>query len=314
MTTDGDPDRDDASGPARGARRTPEQERRAAERARRIRARRAAERAGATEDRPAATTTRTAGRPARERPGAGPDRAGGADRTPGPHHRRRRGLAVLATVLVLLIGLSAAGWWALGRFGPGVAGVEVTGSRQVPARDVSDAAGVDPGTPLAAVDTDAVAARVAAIPGIASVEVDRSWPDTLTVAVTERTPAALIETPGGRKLVDATGRVYRDAPPEVRLPVLRLPRVAPDDPATPAAVAVLRVLPAPVRDQVLALTLGPGGTTFELELTGDRRVLWGPWMDPAALERRAAVLGPLLSREGSVYDVSSPELVTVRDD
>ncbi|WP_226365649.1 cell division protein FtsQ/DivIB [Pseudonocardia sp. ICBG162] len=325
--------RDGARSPGR---RDPEQERRAAERARRIRERRAAERRAAAgtpaadghdepddpedaDDRAADTgeaaepAGRGSGRGAaaavRERTAA---RAAERSRSRDPRYRRRRLVALLATAAVVLLGVSAAGWWALGRYGPPVATVRVDGTRQIPVRDVEDAAGDQTGVPLAAVDTDGVAARVSAIPGVAAVEVDRSWPDTLVVAVTERTPAALLDTPDGPKLVDVTGFVYRDAPPDVRLPRLQLPRVAPDDPATLAAVGVLQALPVPVRDQVQTLSLGGGGSTFELGLTEDRRVLWGPWSDTDQAAARARVLGPVLQREGAVYDVSSPSLVTVR--
>lgn len=325
--------RDGARSPGR---RDPEQERRAAERARRIRERRAAERRAAAgtpaadghderdgpedaDDRAADTgeaaepAGRGSGRGAaaavRERTAA---RAAERSRSRDPRYRRRRLVALLATAAVVLLGVSAAGWWALGRYGPPVATVRVDGTRQIPVRDVEDAAGDQTGVPLAAVDTDGVAARVSAIPGVAAVEVDRSWPDTLVVAVTERTPAALLDTPDGPKLVDVTGFVYRDAPPDVRLPRLQLPRVAPDDPATLAAVGVLQALPVPVRDQVQTLSLGGGGSTFELGLSEDRRVLWGPWSDTDQTAARARVLGPVLQREGAVYDVSSPSLVTVR--
>ncbi|MFP5020546.1 cell division protein FtsQ/DivIB [Pseudonocardia phyllosphaerae] len=269
------------------------------------------------------------------RPAPGRDRRGGSGSRPagrdtrtrstrsGPapaarprgRHAMRRAIALVATAVVVVLGVSAGGWWALSRFGPGVDQVEIAGTRQIPQRDVSDAAAVDPGTPLAAVDTDAVASRVSAIPGVATVDVGRSWPHTLTVTVTERTPAGVIDTPGGRKLVDVNGFAYRTAPPTAKLPVLALPRVAPDDPATHGAVAVLQALPPQIRGQVETVVLGAGGSTVELTLSGNRRVLFGPWADtadPAATQRRAVALGPLLSREGSVYDVSSPDLVTVR--
>ncbi|MEJ8277768.1 cell division protein FtsQ/DivIB [Pseudonocardia spirodelae] len=233
-------------------------------------------------------------------------------RTHDPRYRRRRAVALLATLAVVALGVSAAGWWALARYGPTVTAVQVEGTRQIPVRDVEDAAGDQSGLSLAAVDTDGVAARVSAIPGVAAVDVGRSWPSTLTVSVTERVPAALLDTPDGPQLVDVTGFAYRDAPPDLRLPRLQLPRVAPDDPATLAAVGVLSALPVPVRDQVQTLSLGDGGTTFELALTENRRVLWGPWSDTADTAARARVLGPLLQREGAVYDVSSPSLVTVR--
>ena len=67
-----------------------------------------------------------------------------------------------------------------------------------------------PGTPLARVDTDAVAARVGALPPVASVEVSRSWPGTLVIDVTERSPVAAVATPTGFVLLDAAGVVVPD--------------------------------------------------------------------------------------------------------
>lgn len=291
--------------------RTPEQQRRAAERARAVRERRAAERAGK------GTGSGRAGGPAG---GTDPEREPDAPavRTGVPsaetaRFRRRRIVAGVVVVTVLLMALVAGAWWALGRFGPAVSEVRVTGNRAVSTADVRAAADVTVGVPLAAVDTAGVQARVAGIPGVATVEVGRSWPDALTVAVTERTPVAVADAPGGRRLVDATGLAYRTLPPAPpRLPLLALPRVAPDDPATRAAVAVLAALPGPIREQVESVATGPGGTTLELNLTGGRRVLWGRWSQTADTPEKAAILGPLLSREGGVYDVSSPALPTVR--
>ncbi|NIB32716.1 hypothetical protein HBB16_14815, partial [Pseudonocardia sp. MCCB 268] len=98
----------------------------------------------------------------------------------------------------------------------------------------------------------------------------RSWPDTLTVAVTERTPVTLADTPTGPQLVDPSGRLPG---PRRRLPGAPPPvRGRPDDPATLAAIAVLRALP-PVSVTRCGLSLGAGSTTFELGLTDDRRVL-----------------------------------------
>ncbi|MET0189695.1 MAG: FtsQ-type POTRA domain-containing protein, partial [Pseudonocardia sediminis] len=293
--------------------RTPEQQRSAAERARRVRERRAAERAAREDDAGTGTTHGTGGDRPAARTAARPARPSAET----ARYRRRRIVAGLVVAAVLLAALAAGGWWALGRFGPSVSEVRVTGNRAVTTADVRAAADVEPGTPLASVDTAGVQARVSGIPGVATVEVGRSWPDALTVAVTERTPVAVVDAPGGRRLVDATGLAYRSAPPEVpRLPLLVLPRVTPDDPATLAAVGLLTALPVPVRDQVETVVTGPGGTTLELTLTEGRRVLWGRWSptDTQASEtaRKAAIVGPLLSREGSVYDVSSPSLPTVR--
>ncbi|WP_280346348.1 hypothetical protein [Nocardia neocaledoniensis] len=46
-----------------------------------------------------------------------------------------------------------------------------------------------------------------------------------------------------------------------------------------------------------------------LNLRDGRKVVWGGTGDG---ERKAAVVLPLLTREGTVFDVSSPNLVTVK--
>jgi cell division protein FtsQ len=175
--------------------------------------------------------------------------------------------------------------------------------------DVLAAAAVPPGTALAAVDTAGIASRVAALPGVAVAEVGRAWPGTVTVAVTERAPVAVTDTAEGPLPVDAAGVVYRGAvPPGV--PRLLFP-AAPDDPATGAALAVLAALPDGLRGEVTTVdvTVGGGVPQVELGLTDDRRARFGT-AERAA--EKASVLVVLLTQEGRVYDVSSPELPTVR--
>jgi cell division protein FtsQ len=53
-------------------------------------------------------------------------------------------------------------------------------------------------------------------------------------------------------------------------------------------------------DVELRLTNGPAGTS--------RQVRWG---DAGQVDRKAAVLGPLLTQPGKIYDVSSPALPTI---
>ena len=56
-------------------------------------------------------------------------------------------------------------------------------------------------------------------------------------------------------------------------------------------------------------TVAVAGTQVTLGLVDDRSVRWG---DPERSADKIAVLGPLLGQPGSVYDVSSPDLPTVR--
>jgi cell division protein FtsQ len=226
-------------------------------------------------------------------------------------HRRRRRVAAVVAGVALLVGLAVAGRLLLFDLGlADVEGVEVTGSTTVPVDDVLAAAAVEPGGPLAAVDTAGIAARVAQLPGVASVEVGRGWLHTVTVAVTERVAVAVAVTPQGPAPVDATGIVY-PAPVPAGVPRLTFGAVRPDDPSTRAALDVLTGLPDGLRAQVLTIGVSVGGGTpqVSLGLTDEREVRWG------SAERgpeKAAVLVALLTRPGRVYDVTSPELPTVR--
>jgi cell division protein FtsQ len=225
---------------------------------------------------------------------------------------RRRRLAALLIGLLLLVGLGLGGRVLLydaGLFD--VEGVEVTGLVTVPEPDVLDAAAVPAGAPLAAIDTEAVATRVAALPPVESVHVGRSWPHTITVTVTERVPVATVSTAQGPALVDRSGVVYRGVPAPGLPRLTTTPRSG--DPATLAAVSVLTSLPDTLRAQVetagasVAAPGAPGQVT--LRLVEGKEVRWGT---PERAEEKAVALTALLTQPGTVYDVTSPDLPTIR--
>jgi cell division protein FtsQ len=235
-------------------------------------------------------------------------------RHPAQRYRVRRRRAVLVAAVVVLVGLAVGVRVLLYDAGlADVEGVEVTGALVVAESDVLAAAAVIPGGPLAAVDTGAIARRVAAIPGVALVEVGREWPHTVTVAITERTPVAVAGTPQGPFLVDASGVPYTPAPEGAGLPRLNFGAVGPADPSTRAALTVLAALPEPVRAQVRTVDVAasPAGGPLQvfLGLTENRQVRWG---SPDRADEKTAVLEPLLTQRGRIYDVASPELPTVR--
>jgi cell division protein FtsQ len=91
------------------------------------------------------------------------------------------------------------------------------------------------------------------------------------------------------------------------MPELQVQHAAPDDPATVAAVQVLAALPNQVRAEVLAVSASTP-SNVRLTLTAGREVLWGSTADS---QRKAAVLVPLLTRDGKIYNVEAPELTTV---
>ncbi|HVZ71784.1 MAG TPA: FtsQ-type POTRA domain-containing protein [Polyangia bacterium] len=76
--------------------------------------------------------------------------------------------------------------------------------------DVVELSGLSPGDHLLAIDTDAVAARVAAHPWVASVRVRRQLPSALAIDVVERRAAATALL-GTLYLLDETGRPFKRA-------------------------------------------------------------------------------------------------------
>lgn len=192
----------------------------------------------------------------------------------------------------------------------GVRSVEVGGTTTLGRQKIVDTASIRMGTPMLRVDETEIRDRLHRITRIASARVELSWPSTVKLEIVERTPVAFVATGTGFRLVGAEGVPFATVsrPPEI--PELRAERVAADDPATKAAMTVLTSLPEPVRSQVrTVIARRPDSlVNVELLLTDNRKVQWG---SARLSERKAAILPPLLTRPGSVYDVRSPSLPTV---
>ncbi len=174
--------------------------------------------------------------------------------------------------------------------------------------EVLDAAHVNPGTPLLQIDTDAIADRVAAIRRVASAHVQRDYPSALMITVVERIPVVVKDLPDGPHLFDRDGVDFATAPPPPALPYIDVDNPGPADPATKAALAVLTALRPEVVAQVSRIA-APSVASITLTLADGRTVIWGT---NDRTEEKALKLAALLTRPGRTYDVSSPDLPTVR--
>ena len=186
--------------------------------------------------------------------------------------------------------------------------VEVTGTSTIADARVERAAEVPTGTPLARVDLGAIRARVESIAAVKSAEVSRSWPHTVRIAVTERTPVAVIDRGAGLQALDADGVLFGhyEARPE------RLPLVA--HRSRPGRRGARRGRPG---GRLAAGRGSPCGSTtvevasvdkIQLVLGNGRRVLWGSAedSDPEGRgARRAPRAGPA-SRSTSPSRVAPP--------
>lgn len=223
--------------------------------------------------------------------------------------RRQRLARRIALAVVAMAALAGLGWVVLGSGWLAVDRVAVTGTSRLSPEDVTATADVRLGHPLATVDAGEVEARVRELAPVAAVDVVRSWPGTLRIAVTERQPVAVHAGRGGLQLLDATGVAFATVPePPEGLLRLQVARPAPDDPSTRAALAVAAELPAELRDQVATVAAdSPAAVT--LRLRDGREVVWGRPGDAAT---KAAAVKALLAMPGRTVDVSAPGVAVRR--
>ena len=158
------------------------------------------------------------------------------------------------------------------------------------------------------VDTDAVAGRVASIRRVASARVQRQYPSTLRITVVERIPVVVKDYPDGVHLFDEDGVDFATGPPPPGVPYLDTENPGPNDPATKAALKVMTSLRPEVAGQVGRIS-APSVASITLTLVDGRTVVWGT---TDRTEEKALKLAALLTQPGQTYDVSSPDLPTVK--
>lgn len=223
--------------------------------------------------------------------------------------RARRWLAWRRLLgLAVAVGVAAGGVW-LVFFSSvlAVAKVDVVGADVLDPADVRRVAAVPVGEPLATVGLDSVAARIEGLAAVKVVDVSRSWPDTVRIAVVEREAVAVVEREGVVQGLDAEGvlfRTYASAPPG--LPVVRVSAGTRTE-ALEEAARVVAALPGDLSlrvDHLVVETID----AISLELRSGRTVVWG---SAAASSSKAEVLEVLLEQKGRVYDVSVPGQPTI---
>lgn len=207
-------------------------------------------------------------------------------------------LVVVVCALVYVLGFTSAF---------SVRAVSVSGVHRITAAQVLAAADVPDGTPLSRLHTGPVSRRVAALPGVARVDVRKAWPSRVRIVVTERRPVGFVVRDGSQWLVDGGGVAFQ----RLGRPLPGMPRLIGLTAGTRAGKAALSVagqLPAWLRTVTVSVSARtPDSVT--LGLARNRQVVWGGDSDGRA---KASALAPLLERPGAVYDVSSPDVVTIR--
>ncbi|GII67071.1 hypothetical protein Skr01_71560 [Sphaerisporangium krabiense] len=221
---------------------------------------------------------------------------------------RRAWRVVLAALLTCGV-VGAAAWLVF--FSPvlGVRHVAVSGNVMVTDEEVRRAAAVRELTPMATVDLEAVRRAVAGLRRVESATVERAWPDTLKVRVAERRPVAVVPWGGAAAVVDRHAVVIEtkgSAP--FGLPALQVPRFAAGDPATMAALKVAGGLPEDLTRMIRTVS-ATSAADVSLRLGDGRTIMWG---GAERTRDKARIALTLLERPAQRYDVSSPDVVTIK--
>lgn len=230
-----------------------------------------------------------------------------------PDRRRRLRRAVLLLIVLGTVTAAAGSWLVYGSSWLRAERVTVSGTTVLDPDLVRAAADVPLRAPLASVDTGAVERRLlAALPRIAEVTVERDWPHTIELKVTERTPSAVLKSGGKFIEVDAEGvRFATVVTAPAGAPLVEL---AADQSASllhfgtkrllRAAVEVSADLPDSVRKDARVIRMRSYDSVI-VELSGDRTVVWGSAEDGP---RKAAVLTALMkaAKNANRFDVSAP--------
>jgi cell division protein FtsQ len=186
--------------------------------------------------------------------------------------------------------------------------VNVVGTFELTAAQVSLAAQVPLGVPLARQDLEAIAQRTSTLPAIDTASVIRDWPSTITVAIVERRPVLGVQQPEGYVLVDKSGVAYQTRqalPPKVVLAVVN----PGDRPLLTEMATVAAALPNKLRGSVDRMTAS-NRDSIALVLDSGHTVSWGNSSDS---ELKAQIVMALLKGEPkSSINVSSPHNPAVR--
>jgi cell division protein FtsQ len=207
--------------------------------------------------------------------------------------------------------LVAGGVWLVGYSPVLVArSVQVEGVPRGDIAKVVKRAAVPLGTPLAKVDTDAIARRVIATAVLAEVTVSRRYPSTVLISASLRAPVLAVKNPQGQvQVVDSQGVAYATVSTAPRgVPVIDTLENPSSMESMRVALAVLKVLSPQQRKQVTHVTvLGPNMVTLKLNKV---TVVWGDASEP---ELKVKVMTALQRQKGvETIDVSAPRSPVIR--
>jgi cell division protein FtsQ len=223
-------------------------------------------------------------------------------RSAAPKKRRKSKAPWLIWLLVIVAVVT---WWSLYQSKWFIAQeVTITGNSRLSVEQISATAAVPIGNSLMSINPGVISQQLQTLPEIKVATVERGWPHSILITVTERTPIAVAATATGFNLIDADGlNAGVVAAPPAGLVVIS---AQPDSPAMTNAIQALAAIPAewaitglsaPTQDSVF-VTLGNG--VVVTMGSGERAA------------DKVEVAQALIEKGYTIINVSAPDAPTVK--
>jgi cell division protein FtsQ len=215
----------------------------------------------------------------------------------------------ISLLVVGVFGLAA--WVLLGSRLLVVRHVEVVGTHLLSRDRVVSVSQIRLGTPMIRLGAGAVRDRIAGIQEVEEVRVERRWPTTVRIVVTDRVPVVVVPHGGKFEQYDKFGVLVLTSPARPRaLPDLVVATPGPADAVTVAALTAWRSLPPRLVRRLIAVE-APTVESITFRLSGGRTIVWGA-AERAQEKLRLidALTRTAAGRSARTIDVSSPEVVT----
>lgn len=188
--------------------------------------------------------------------------------------------------------------------------IEVKGRAHTPQDVLLAVSGLQRGQPILDISLTDLHARISDIGWVEDVVVQRRMPSTIRITLQERMPVALLQTPTGHELIDASGAIIRDAD----TPAFTHLKIVSGTGAATRAAAILDILRT--EPELFA-------NVWAISLQSERRwdvhlrngiAIHLPEVDPRTAWSRLAIMDhqkQIIGRDLAVIDLRIPEQLIV---
>lgn len=190
-----------------------------------------------------------------------------------------------------------------------VRNVNVEGNKIATVKDITDAAEIVEGENLLRLDTAAAANKVASVPWVQTVTVDRSLPTSVDIKITEREVVAFVKSAEGDRLIDSNGHEFVIAkPPTGAVEITNIDSRDLEKAAIQrsSAVEILSHVNDRIRAKLVAIDAS-SQHNYVLKFRDGRTVTWGANENN---EAKAISLETVVKLRGKDWNITNPELVT----